>query len=177
MTRTQRNDNTHSRDSSTNSAKTRQIPLRARGLHVHDAHDQPEQQQHEDDLRSELRKALFERVKKYRPPPFQTPYTKKHLGAQCARRANRHPICRDQLDRDLMSAYWFYAAINVHMKEKKFDRYICNPDQNYLSKKLGVSVRTIYQRTKRFKKYKAIDVLLENDDSTGRTMNFYVLPG
>ena len=154
------------------SSEMQQIPLRGRGLHIHDSHDF----EFERDIRGDLRTALRRAVENYDALQINPPHDKTSIGAQCARWANRHPAMRDQYDRELMSSYAFYAAVNRYV-EKKYENYICNPNQKYLSKKIGISIRSIQRRNKKFVVIGAIRVERIYDADTGRTMNFYVLPG
>lgn len=155
------------------STPSQQLPLRGPGLNVHSAHEQADQQH---DLRAEQRAALRERVKNYPSLQIEPPYTRENIGAQCARWSNRHPVTRNQNDRELMSAYKFCAAENRYIKEK-YNKFICNPTQKFLMKKLGISESDLRRRTKRFVAYGALKVRRQLNEETGRSMNFYVFPG
>lgn len=169
MTITQQKRNTNPRDASTIVAESRQLTITGRGLSVHDAHDH----QH-NNLRCGQRAALRKAVKDYPPLKITPPFDISSIASQCALWANRHPACRDKLDRNLMSSLAFYAAKNRYIK-KLSNFYVCNPDQQSISKKLNVSVRSVQRRIKRFVVFAVIEVQHQYDDFSGRTMNFYVL--
>ena len=175
MTSTQSYDNTHLRDSSTNSAKTRQLPLRAAGLNVHDAHDQPDQKPYEQHY-SDQRAVLIKKIEEYPDLKIEPPYDdKKWVGHQCAVWAYRHPITRDHVESELLSTIAFEAALNriagIH------DHFKCNLDQKNIANKLGVSVKSVQRTIKRIKDFDVITIERLRDDDRKRSMNFYILAG
>ena len=173
MSRTQSDRSTQSRDMST---QNQQLPLRGPGLNVHDAHDQVDQQQHESDLRSDLRAALVKKIESYPSLKVDPPYDdEKWVGAQCARWANRHPVTRDYSESEQLSSYAYNVANNKYLHG--YDSFICKIDQAYLAKKLGVSVRTVQRINRRFVEFDVITIKRRCCPETKKTMNFYVLPG
>ena len=177
MTRTQHKRSTQSRESSSFSTTVEnQLPLRARGLHVHDSHDQPDQQQHEQQHNSDQRVALIKKIENYHYLKIEPPFTDEWVGSQCATWANRHPVTRDFAEREQLSSLAYEGARNRYIYEI-YDIYKCNPEQEYLAKKLGVSVRTVQRINKRFDEFDVIKIERRLDEESKKSMNFYILPG
>lgn len=150
MTRTQLKRNTYSCNSSTISVKTRQLPLRVVGLHVHDAHEQ------------------------YEHLIIESPYTGKNVGRQCAVWANRHQACEDRIDTELLNRVAFKCSMarrrycNVTQEELV--------EHVYLKLNIRITTKTIMRRMRRLESVGAIRIECRYDRSIGLTTNRYHLP-
>ena len=146
MTRTQKKFITFDQDPSS----PVQLPLRARGLHVHDARSQ------------------------YPPLPLSPLSDIATIGKRCANWANGHPACDDRVDVELMNRISFTAS----MAGRSYCNVTQEDLVNHLYAALAIrlSTKTIQRRLRRLEAVGAIRIKVRYDRKTRKTTNRYHLP-